>query len=268
MHLDEKTYAALIEGTLAPNEARALSAHLDGDCVQCESFLASQMNVDGLDGAVDGAIARELPPDGGAGSDLEFAKIARELRGAHPWSRRILCSSAIAASILVAGIAGLVAVGARGSHGPDASWDGTKGLTARPIPVRLRFLEMTRDRQIEKGISGEVVDAEASLLFEVEAARAAYAAIARVSPGGAAELIWHQRIEAGRTQVAVGGRPAAYPLNGLQGPQRFILVASDAPLADLSVLEAGRALTPPGGMGADAPALNGLSLDVVELSVR
>ncbi|HSN14260.1 MAG TPA: hypothetical protein VLT61_06475 [Anaeromyxobacteraceae bacterium] len=226
------------------------------------------MNVDALDGAVDEAIARELPSDAGAGNDLEFAKIARSLRGARPGSRRVLLTSAIAASILVAGVAGLVAVGSRGSHGHDTTWDGTKGLTARPIPVRLRFLEMAPDRQIEKGISGEAVDAEASLLFEVEAARAAFAAIARVSPDGTAELIWSQRIGEGRTQVAVGGRPAAYPLTGLHGPQRFILVASDAALDDRRVLDAGRALAPPAGIGADDPALNGLSMDVVELSVR
>jgi hypothetical protein len=268
MHLDTQTYTALLDGTLAPNEARALSAHLDGDCEQCESFLASQMNVDALDGALDAAIARELPSDAGAGNDLEFARIARRLRGARPWSRRVIFSSVIAASVLVAGVAGLVAVGARGTHGQRPSWDGTKGLTPRPIPVRLRFLEMAPDRRIEKGISGEAVDAEASLLFEVETARVAFAAIARVAPDGEAELIWRQRIGAGRTQVAVGGKPAAYPLSGLHGPQRFILVASDAPLDDLRVLDAGRALAPPAGIGSEDPALSGLSMDVVELSVR
>jgi hypothetical protein len=268
MHLDAKTCTALLDGTLAPNEARALFAHLGGDCEQCESFLASQMNADALDGALDAAIARELPAIAGAGNDLEFARIARRVRGPRPWSRRILFSSVIAASLLVAGVAGLGAVGARGSHGQHPGWDGTKGLAARPIPVRLRFLEMAPDRRIEKGISGEAVDAEASLLFEVEAARAAFAVIARVAPDGAAELIWRQRIEAGRTQVAVGGKPAAYPLSGLHGAQRFILVASDASLDDLRVLDAGRALAPPAGIGADDPALDGLSIDVVELSVR
>ncbi|MGB8930437.1 MAG: hypothetical protein WCC48_04200 [Anaeromyxobacteraceae bacterium] len=226
------------------------------------------MNVDALDGAVDAAIARELPADAGAGNDLEFEKIARRLRGARPWSRRILFSSAIAASVLVAGVAGLVVSVTRGSHVHDQRWDGTKGLTARAIPVRLRFLEVGPDRRIEKGISGEAVDAEASILFEVEAARAAFAAIARVAPDGTAELIWRERVGAGRTQVSIGGRPAAYPLSGLHGPQRFILVASEAALDDPHVLNAGRALAPPAWIGADDPALNGLSMDVVELSVR
>ncbi len=51
MHLDERTYRGLLEGTLPPAAARALSEHLEGDCEVCEGFLAARW--DALDRRVD-----------------------------------------------------------------------------------------------------------------------------------------------------------------------------------------------------------------------
>lgn len=142
MHLDSKTYAALLAGKLAPDEAHALSAHLEGECEQCEAFLAAQTNGDSLDGATDTAIARALPASGGEGNDLEFARIQRELRRPATAWRRAFVPAAIAASLIVAGLAGLVAKQLP-ERRPDASaLDGVKGQAVRPIPVRLRFLEL------------------------------------------------------------------------------------------------------------------------------
>ncbi|HSM92929.1 MAG TPA: hypothetical protein VLT47_08555 [Anaeromyxobacteraceae bacterium] len=265
MHLDAHSYAALLEGTMPPEEARALSTHLDGECEQCEGFLAAQSSADSLDGVVDAWVGRALPPTGGQGNDLEFARITRSLRTARGGARSALLAGTIAASILVAGVAGLVA--SRDARAPTAKWDGVKGVE-RPIPVRLRFLELTHDRAIQKGLSGEAVDRSASLLFEAETSRAAWLAIARVSADGSAEVVWRARSSGGRVQVGLGGRPAAYPLAGLAGPQRFVLVASEAPLDDLRVLKVGRSLAPPADLAADAPELSGLSLDVVELTVQ
>jgi hypothetical protein len=268
MHLTQNGYAALLAGTLSPNEARALSAHLYGDCAQCERFLAAQARVDGIDGVTDAAIARAFPAAKGAGNDLEFARISRALDGGRRVSRRRLLSAAVAASIAIAGIGGFLVVGSsRPGELASRDWDGTKGHHARAIPVRLRFLEMGVDGRIEKGISGEQLSASSSLLFQVEASRGACVTLARVSSGGA-ELLWRSRVSAGRTQVSVGGRPAGYPLAKLTGPQRFVLIASDAPLEDSRAREAAAALAPPSAPSADAPALDGLSLDVVDISVR
>jgi hypothetical protein len=266
MHLDSGKIAALLDGSLTPGEARTLADHLDGECEQCEALLSEQIDVYGLDGLADALIATALPPASGGGNDLEFARITRALHERRPAPRRFL-PAAIAASLLVAGVAGMVAheLGAPGAG--VAGWDGLKGFAPRAIPVRLRFLELGQDGRIEKGISGEPVDSGSSLLFEVEAARAAHLALARVSPGGT-ELIWHRRVDGGRTQVAVDGRPAAYPLTGLSGVQRFVLVASEANLDDLRVEQAARALAPPAGISVDASELDGLSLDVIELFVR
>lgn len=272
MHLDSGKIAALLDGTLAPDEARALAAHLDGECEQCEGLLSGQMNVyssvnvSRLDGLADACIAAALPPASGEGNDLEFARITRARHGLRPAPRRFL-PAAIAASLLVAGVAGIVAHQSRAPGADLAGWDGTKGFAPRAIPVRLRFLALGEDGRIEKGVSGEPVGSGSSLLFEVEASRAAHLALARVSPDGT-ELIWHRRVVGGRTQVAVDGKPAAYPLAGLAGTQRFVLVASEGRLDDRRVQQAARALAPPAGISAEAAELDGLSLDVVELFVR
>lgn len=267
MHVDSKRYAALLEGTLPPDEARALSAHLAGECERCEAFLVGLGGADGIDGLADAAIAGSLPPASGEGNDLEFERIARALRR-RPSARRRVVPAAVAASLLLAGLTALVVHGVSAPPAELAVQEGVKGFAARAIPVRLRFLEMAENGHMEKRISGEQVEATSSLLFEVEASRAAHVAIARVSPGGSAELIWLRRVEGGRTQVAVDGGPAAYPLSALRGPQRFVLVASEAQLDEPRLLNAARALAPPGAIRGDAPALDGLSLDVADLLVR
>lgn len=268
MHLDAKKYAALLDGTLAPDEARALATHLDGECEQCERLLSGN-GADAIDGLADALTATALPPAAGEGNDLEFARITRALHTRRPPARRFLLASAMAASILGVGVAGYLALELRARRAEVAGWDGAKGLTApRAIPIRLRFVELGAGGRLEKGISGEPVDGASSLLFEVEASRAANLVLARVSPDGTSELIWHRRVAGGRTQVGLNGRPAAYPLAGLTGAQRFVLVASEMELDDLRVRQAVRALAPPSRISPDAPELDGLSLDVVEVPVR
>lgn len=112
------------------------------------------------------------------------------------------------------------------------------------------------------------MSAASSLIFEVEASRAADLALARVSPGGGAEILWRRRVAAGPTPVTIDGRPAAYPLSEFVGPQRFVLIASEEPLDDARAHGAAAALAPPHGLASDAPELDGLSIDVVDLSVR
>lgn len=268
MHLDPETLAALQAGTLSAEEARALSTHLDEECEECERLLAVKLNVQVLDGIADAAIARALPVEGGAGNDLEFARILRAVGARERTPRRRLVAGALAASLVIAGVAGLVAGQLRPTDEATPAWDGEKGVDTRPVAVRLRFLEVEADGRMAKGISGERVRFSSSLLFEVEAARPAVAGIARVSPAGNVEVIWRQRVSAGRTQVTLDGRPAAYPLAALSGPHRFVLVASEAALDDARLEGAAATLAPPQPPAGDSPALSGLSLDIVDVYVR
>jgi hypothetical protein len=268
MHLTESTYAALLSGTLPPGEARALAEHLGGACEPCERFLAERDRADGLDGLAEEAVASAFPPRGGRGDDLEFARIQRALR-AGGRARRLWVPGAIAASLLIAGVAGLVARQlAQSRPAETATWDGTKGLAPRPVPVRLRFLKVARDGAVEKGLTGERVDREAGLLFEVEADRGADVILARVAPGGGVEPLWHGRVPSGPTQITLDGKPAAYPLAALTGPQRFVLLAAETALDAPRAARAAEALAPPERVRPDLPALDGLSFDVIEIHVR
>jgi len=271
MHVTPRTFADLVAGRLSPEEARALSDHLDGECELCERVLATSGSADGLDGAADAAIAMACPPSGGVGNDLEFAAIMRSAREGAPARAWRAQAAAAAAMVLVVATAGILV---QGEHRTAEArpvvveWNGMKGRDARPLPVRLRFLVLGADGSIEKGIAGEPLDPGASLMFEVEASRPADVAVARVGAGGEVELLWRRRVNAGRTDVTLDGRPAAYPLSALGGRHRFVLLASDRPLPQPRASEAAAVLAPPGGLSAEAPELDGLSIDVVELTVR
>jgi hypothetical protein len=259
MHLDERTYGRILAGDLDPALARALAAHLEGDCEACEAFLAAREDADFLDGAVDRALqATGSPPAGAAGNDLEYARIRRS---AHPPARRRLRAGpalAAAAAVAMAGLAGLYLW----SRAPPA-WDGEKGAAPGGVPARLRFV-VVDGAALEKGVSGQRVPASAGLAFEVELGRAAEVALVRVGDAGAADVFFHGRLGSGRSEIAAGGRPAAYPLDGLSGAQRFVLVASDTPLAPERAARAAASPAAP----AEGAAREGLSLDQVEVIVR
>jgi hypothetical protein len=271
MHLTERMYRLLLQGLLPSEEARALACHLEEECAICEEFLASRPSADAVDGLVDEGLGA-LVPAGERGSDLDFARIERRLRERAPAPRgasRRLAPAALAAAVLAAGLAALVVP--RGGA-ERAAWDGVKGPAPRALPVRLRFLVVTPapggPPALEKGVSGQPVQAGASLEFEVESGRAAQAALLRVPTRGGPELFWSGRVLPGGSQITVGGRPAAYPLADLAGVQRFILVASEERLEPERLARAAAALAPPARIAADLPGLEGLSLDVVEVEVR
>ncbi len=271
-HLDARTYAHLLHGDLPPAEARALGRHLEEDCPECEEFLASLPGADALDGAVDRALAALAPADAtGQGNDVEFARIERRMAELEAPRRRPrhVAPAALAAAVLAAGVVGLLLPRA----GSDRSaWDGVKGTEPRPIPVRLRFVVITSEPGgppvLERGVSGQPVGPAASLQFEIETGIPADVALVRVPARGSPEVFWHERVGRGRASVAVQGRPAAYPLADLSGPQRFVLVASEHRLDEGRIARAAVPLAPPARVSPDIPTLDGLSLDVVEVDVR
>jgi hypothetical protein len=167
---------------------------------------------------------------------------------------------AVAATLVLAGVAEL----AHRTPAPDG-WDGTKGAGAQVVPLRLRFLVLHagpgRVPEIEKGVSGQAVPAEASLQFQVELGREAEVVLARAA-GGSAEPFFHARLPAGRTVVSVSGQPAAYPLAHLAGPQRFLALAGEQPIEPADVDRAARGAA--AGAGPGPP----ISLDVIEVNVR
>lgn len=266
MHLDPRTYAGLLAGTLPKEEARALAQHLAGTCERCERFLAERTQADELDGRGDAAIDAAFPLPAVPSDDLAFARIERRLRAGEPRRRHLLAAGAIAASLAVAGVAGLL-VGRQASPPiPGASWDGVKG-EARAPRVRLRFARLDDAGEAIRGQTGEAYGRDAKLVFELELDRAGSVALARVQPGGEPEVLWRRALPAGRAIVGEGGRAAAYPLASLQGTQRFVVVASDAPLTEVRLGQALGAFGAP-RVEAVSRVFPGLSFDGFEVTVR
>lgn len=276
MHLSDLSYRRFLEGTLPPSQRRALVAHLGAECDPCEQYLVGLDEADALDGAVDAALCALAPAGLGAGNDLEFDRIESRLAGrgvlappvpirAARARRRLVPALAIAATLVAAGLAGLLVARQGSGHRHD---DGIKGASsADAVPLRLRFLVLTPAEggapTIEKGVSGQEVPATASLQFQVDLGRSAEVLLARVPSGGGQDVFFRARLPAGRSAVTVSGQPAAYPLSSLAGPQRFLALASEAPIDPAEVVRA--AAHAAGARPEDGPAI---SLDVVEVQVR
>jgi hypothetical protein len=267
-HLDIETYRRLRSGRLDPKTARALAEHLDGDCAICEALIAS-LPVDGLDGVTDAAVTQLAParPEE-AGNDMEFARIRRAVRPRRSAVSFVSRYAAIAATVLVIGGGGLYAV----QHARTGSDDqGIKGREMRPVPAKLRFAVVEGSDgapQLDAGRSGAVVPQGSSLAFRVEVGRPAYVALLRVGPGESSEVVWRQHVaRPGAVDVSENGRPAAYPLRGLMGTQRFVLVASEHPIEDSDL---GAAATAAKGASAsrEDPRFNVMTLDFVDVTVR
>ena len=103
--------------------------------------------------------------------------------------------------------------------------------------MRLRFL-VVEGTELRRGAPGDRVPASARLQFEVELGRPAHVAIARVGPDAAVDVFFTGSLGAGEALVTLDGRPAAYGLDGLGGRQRFVAVASEAPLGPTEVTRA------------------------------
>ena len=176
--------------------------------------------------------------------------------------------AAAAAVLLVGGVS--LSVLRHRPAGDDAPLDGIKGRPAQVIPARLRFAVVDSGRgspELDRGRSGAVVPAGASLAFRVELGRPAYVALLRIGESET-EVVWQQYLaRPGAVDVSENGRPAAYPLHGLSGTQRFALVASERPIAKDDLAAAARAATG-ASAGSDDPRWSLMTLDVVEVTVR
>jgi hypothetical protein len=263
MHLDRDIYRRLRSGDLDAATARMLADHLDGACEACEAFLA-QEPADALDGEVDDALVGLAPAsEAERGNDMEYARIRRAVKGERPSARRWNgFAMAAAATLLVGGVSLAVM-----KSGPR--WDGEKG-TPQPVPARLRFAVVEQgpgSTQIDRGQNGAVLPQGASLAFRVELGRPAHLALLRIGPGES-EVVWrHFAARPGMIDVSEQGRPAAYPLRGLAGTQRFALVASERPIAADDLAAAARAATGASAARND-PRVKVMTLDVVEVTVQ
>jgi hypothetical protein len=211
---------------------------------------------------VDLALAA-LAARGAAGSDAEFERIARRVAPAPRPGRAHLPVRALAFAAALVAVGGGALLALRG--GPERpAWNGAKGAHATAaVPLRLRYLVVEGEgagAALRRGASGEAVPAAAGLGFEVTLSRAAHVALVRVEPRGPPDAFWAGPLPAGSTLVSVSDRPAVYRLAGLSGRQRFVAVASEAPLDGAALARAVESA------GAGVPGVAGA--DVLEVEIE
>lgn len=274
MHLTDRTLRRLLDATMDPAEARALAAHLETECPRCEALLAS--GPADLDGRADRALTALAPlrPEE-AGNELEYERILRKAHSGRSNRARWAPLVATVAAALAITVGGVVQVTVKRST-REAPLDGVKGVIAGPsrtVPVRLSAVavlaEPVRQPRIWKVASGDVVPRGAQLQLRVDVGGMADLALARVGPAGEVDVFWHERVAtAGPVQPSMAGRPAAYSLADLAGPQRFIVLASPEPIPPGRVATAARELSPPARIAGQNPALGDASADILEITVR
>lgn len=277
LHLDPDALRRLLRGELPPAEARRLAGHLARECPECEAVVAADAE---LDARVDRALASLAPErEAERGNDLEFMRIQRAVRpeslsrpstaavprqardGLRPGRTGIRRLGFLAAAAVVALGVGVVLKLDR----PRDDWTGEKGRAGTAVPAKLRFA-VAGGPGLERGASGQVLSPEASLLFRIEVGAPAYVALVRAGASDS-EVVFQGRAERpGSVDVTVNGQPAAYPLQGLSGAQRFILVAGTRPIEDQHLAEAAKLLQ--GRAATREPRSPELSIDVVEITVR
>ncbi len=275
MHLTNDNLERLLAGRATASEARALGDHLDYPCPRCEAVLARHGGAE-LEALADRALSGiEEPTAEERGNDIEYARIRRAVQAAPALrpARRWIPAVAAAAVLLVAGGVGLELARDRAR---DDRWDGVKGMgqpLANPVAVRLSAAAVSggpgSTARVWHVVGGDELPASAALQLRVEVGAPADVAIARIGPDGRADLFWHERAPtAGTVTVTAGGRPAAYPLQSLGGPQVFVALASRGRLTPERIRAVsggviGTAQAVTGGVSPD-----GVSVDVLSVVVR
>ena len=274
MHLTNESLKKLLAGTVSPAEARALGDHLDNPCPRCEALLAGHEGTE-LDALADHSLtALSEPTQEECGNDIEYARIRRAVQAVPAKrARRSWIPGVAAAAALLVAVAGVLL---NLDRARDDRWDGVKGVAqvnGNPVSVRLSAVAVAAgsgsEPRLWRVVSGDELPPSAALQLRVELGKPADVVIARVGPEGQVDLFWHERAPAaGAVTVTAGGRPAAYPLEALAGPQVFVVLASHDRLTPerirgvmSGVLGAGRAVA--GGVSPQ-----GVSVDVLSVTVR
>lgn len=258
-HLSPDDWRRIIRerGTSSVGETR----HLDERCDLCDAVAAEDLLAPGLELVVDMALAMGKTSvsfaDGRRLVELEERVLAgrgqRVSRGG--WSaRRRAAVAAAAAGAAAAAVLLFAPVSLESSR--------HKGSDVRPRPQpRLVAFARDTDRSLSPVSSGRSYASSSELYFTFDLPAAGFVHLARVADRQPPELVYPprgepaQRLDAGLHPLAVGGVVNAYSLQGLEGPQRFVLLVSTAgPLDDATVTAA---------VMADSGAFARASVDVV-----
>ncbi|MGC4113342.1 MAG: hypothetical protein QM765_01430 [Myxococcales bacterium] len=254
-HVDAKHWNHILRGERFRAE-KALAAHLACDCPVCEGFLMGLQATDGLDGDVERALVGAIEPTP-LKTDVVFEQAMRSLAlqlrvsGAAPLgSARPQPAKgpplSVAAVLAVLGL-GVLALQRGPAQAPHQA-------SAKPaVSLDFSVAERGKGGSGEKGTPGSKVGQDHVIYLRYELASASFVTLLRLWPDGTVEVLAQAgRVGPGPHVLTVNGSPAGVSLQGFQGRNRFIAVASPAPVAPESLVALFTAFP------EDAPAAPGL----------
>lgn len=233
-HLDAGTWNHILRGERFRGE-NALSQHLKSSCPVCEAFLMGLQGTDGLDGDVERVLVGEyeVVP---LRSDVVFEQAMRSLAlhlrvsgAAPPGSSRPQPAKgpplAMAGALAILGL-GVFAL----QHSPR---QGAHQASAKPaIALDFSVSERGKAGSAEKGSAGAAYGEDHVVYLRYELASAAFVTLLRIRPDGTVEVLSQAgRVGIGPHALTVNGSPAGVSLQGFRGRNRFVAVASPAPVA-------------------------------------
>ncbi|MBI5543691.1 MAG: sigma-70 family RNA polymerase sigma factor [Deltaproteobacteria bacterium] len=269
VHLDAEAWGHLMRGSRFPGEA-ALAAHLSAGCPACERFLVRLQGVDGLDGEVDSALVA-VAPLRPARNDSEFELAMRRLHldlrvsglamadvGRHRPSKAL--PLALAGALAFAGLGVLTL-----QRLPRREHRASPGPPEVALSFSVVSRGMARDTG-EQGRAGATYQEQRLVFLRYDVSVPAFVTLLRLGPMGRAEVLSQQgRVGSGTHALRVNGEPVGVSLHGFVGRNRFIAVASDAPLSAES-LRALLSAIPESGARASS-TLDGAGVAVFEIEV-
>ena len=230
-HLDPQRIAAILEGTLPPEEAAFLRQHLAAPCTRCEEALNNGPDLDTLLRLVE---AEGAPPVRLPDRDRSWQVV----RAALPMGRGHRAAWWVGAALAAA--LALIVLRPQVATPPDHLADGIKGATTAMTTVQLRVIvgheEGGRFALDSRLAGGEVVAHDQTLLFELETDRPAARYLFAVQSNGTVLLLAPPEGEpatvspAGRSKVEAGGQWVALDLADQRGPITLVAAASPSPL--------------------------------------
>jgi len=260
-HLDAQTWNYVLRSERFRGE-RGLQAHLESGCPVCEAFLAGLQGTDGLDGDVERALLGPARAPAHARTDAVFEQAMRSLAlhlrvigATTPGAARRLQPSkgpplTFAAVLALLGLS-LLALHQRGPRAEQ------RLASVRPA-IALDFTVAERGQgkgEREPGSPGARYPQDRLVFLSYELASPSFVTLLRIGPQGEVEVLSQPgRVGPGRHVLSVNGSPAGVSLQGFAGRNRFVAVASPAPLSAESLMALFTAFP---DSAAAAPGLDG-----------
>ncbi len=269
-HLRRESWEKVLRGEPV-DSGDALAPHLASSCEVCEQRLAETPGADGLDGDVDRALLSlsRRPPM--VPSTASFERVLRRMRlDSRAGARGALALPPLRPGMaLPLSLAGLLALAGLSALmlqrvPPPRSVAGAERGGA--LEIELAF-SASAGGQAEPvaGRSGANVSEGHELSLQYLLARPAFVALVRVLPDGHAEVLAQPgRMGSGRHDLAINDARMRVSLRGALGPNRFVALASEAPLGGSALRIALEALE----RGAVPPGLgSSIAMDEFEVAV-